>query len=126
VAGELLHVQAQATSPLRDAHHSRSWAINQARQHPRQVTGGAAYPRSAAAAMVHAQVIRPPSCGARLLVGTSAIERMSERAQIVRDGNFLAVVSERIQAVKAMRALAALQSGKRSPACRSRRASPPR
>jgi nicotinate dehydrogenase subunit B len=119
VAGELLHVQAQATSPLRDARSFKVMGKPIERVDiPGKVTGGAAYIHDLRLpAMVHARVIRPPSYGARLLsVETAAIESMSGVLKIVRDGNFLAVVSEReFQAVKAMRALAAAAKWEEKP-----------
>ena len=59
--------------------------------------------------MVHARVVRPPSYGAKLAdLDPAEVEGMPGVIKVVRDGNFLAVVSEReFQAVKAMRALAA-------------------
>src|SRR6202040_3370133 len=76
---------------------------------PAKVTGGAAYVQDLRLpGMVHARVVRPPSYGARLTaVDTAAVERVPGVIKVVRDGDFLAVVSEReFQAVKAMRALA--------------------
>jgi len=53
--------------------------------------------------MVHGRVVRPPAYGARLSsVDAAAVSRMAGVIQIVRDGSFLAVVTEREeQAVQA-------------------------
>src|SRR4051794_14572050 len=77
---------------------------------PAKGTGGEAYVQDMRLpGMVHARVVRPPSCAARLSkLDTSRLERMPGLVKVVRDGNFLAVVCEQeFQAVKAMRSLAA-------------------
>ncbi|KWV46274.1 aldehyde dehydrogenase [Bradyrhizobium macuxiense] len=111
VAADLLHVLAQPASHLKDP---ASFKV-MGQPVPRvdisaKVTGGAAYVQDMRlSGMVHARVVRPPSYGAELTeCDTSAIEKMSGVVQVVRDGNFLAVVAEKESlAVKAMRALAA-------------------
>ena len=60
--------------------------------------------------MVHARVIRPPADRAKLLeLDTSPIESMPGVLKVVRDGNFLAVITDREfqadQAAKALRSL---------------------
>jgi nicotinate dehydrogenase subunit B len=111
VAKEMLHVEAQPTSPLKDPRTFKVMGKPVERVDiPAKVTGGAAYIHDLRLpGMVHARVIRPPSYGARLLsVDSAAVERMPGFIKVVRDGNFLAVVCEReFPAVKAMRALAA-------------------
>jgi nicotinate dehydrogenase subunit B len=111
VAGDMLHVQAQPTSKLKDP---ASFAvIGQSVPRvdiPAKVTGGSAYVQDLRIpGMVHARVVRPPSYGAQLTdCETSAVEKMSGVIKVVRDGNFLAVVAEKeFQAVKAMAVLAA-------------------
>jgi CO/xanthine dehydrogenase Mo-binding subunit len=111
VADEMLHIQAEPQSPLKDPATFRIMGKPVRRVDiPAKVTGGEAYvqdfrPRG----MVHARVVRPPSYGATLVaLETAAVERTPGVLKVVRDGNFLAVVAEReFQAVKAMRKLAA-------------------
>jgi nicotinate dehydrogenase subunit B len=109
VAGELLHVQAEAKSKLKDPADYR--IMGQPFQRvdiPAKVTGGAAYVQDMRLpGMVHARVVRPPGYGAELTAyDSAAVEKMPGVVKIVRDGNFLAVVAAgEYQAVKAMRAL---------------------
>jgi nicotinate dehydrogenase subunit B len=111
VAGNLLHVEAQAHSRLKDA--AKLSVIGQSVPRvdiPAKVTGGAAYVQDLRLpGMVHARVVRPPSYRARLVaVDTGAVEKMPGVMLVRRDGNFLAVVASReFQAVRAMRALSA-------------------
>ena len=109
VAGEMLHVQAQAKSKLKDPADYR--IMGQPFQRvdiPAKVTGGAAYVQDMRLpGMVHARVVRPPGYGAELTAyDSAAVEKMPGVVKVVRDGNFLAVVAAgEYQAVKAMRAL---------------------
>jgi len=109
VAGEMLHVQAEAKSKLKDPADYR--IMGQPFQRvdiPAKVTGGAAYVQDMRLpGMVHARVVRPPGYGAELTAyDSAAVEKMPGVVKIVRDGNFLAVVAAgEYQAVKAMRAL---------------------
>jgi nicotinate dehydrogenase subunit B len=111
VAGDMLHVQAQPQSKLKDPATFK--LIGQAVPRvdiPAKVTGGAAYVQDMRLpGMVHARVVRPPSYGAQLLeYDASALEKMPGIVKVVRDGNFLAVVAEKeFQSIKAMNALAA-------------------
>jgi CO/xanthine dehydrogenase Mo-binding subunit len=111
VASEMLHVQAQPASALKDPRSLKVMGKPVPRVDiPAKVTGGVAYIQDLRLpGMVHARVVRPPSYGAQLgAVDTAAVERMPGIIKVVRDGNFLAVVSEReFQSIKAMRALAA-------------------
>ncbi|NLS72104.1 xanthine dehydrogenase family protein molybdopterin-binding subunit [Bradyrhizobium brasilense] len=111
VAADMLHVQAQPTSSLKDPASFKVMGQPVPRVDiPAKVTGGAAYVQDMRLpGMVHARVVRPPSYGAQLVeCDTAAIEKMPGVIQIVRDGNFLAVVAEKeFSAVKAMHALAA-------------------
>jgi nicotinate dehydrogenase subunit B len=111
VASEMLHVEAQPISTLKDPRTFKVMGSAIERiDIPAKVTGGAAYVHDLRQpGMVHGRVVRPPSYGARLLsVDTAVAERMPGFIKVVRDGNFLAVVSEReFQAIKGMRALAA-------------------
>ncbi|QOZ22729.1 molybdopterin cofactor-binding domain-containing protein [Bradyrhizobium sp. CCBAU 51753] len=111
VAADVLHVQAQPTSPLKDPQTFKVMGQPVPRVDiPAKVTGGAAYVQDMRLpGMVHARVVRPPSYGAELVeCDTSTIEKMPGVIRIVRDGNFLAVVAEKeFLAVKAMQALAA-------------------
>ncbi|MEN3350048.1 MAG: nicotinate dehydrogenase subunit [Bradyrhizobium sp.] len=111
VAADLLHARAQPTSPLKDPQNFK--VMGQPLQRvdiPAKVTGGAAYVQDMRLpGMVHARVVRPPSYGAELVeCDASAVDKLPGVIQVVRDGNFLAVVAEReFLAVKAMHALAA-------------------
>ncbi|KJC39044.1 aldehyde dehydrogenase [Bradyrhizobium sp. LTSP885] len=111
VATDMLHVQAQPTSSLKDPATFQVMGQPVPRVDiPAKVTGGAAYVQDMRLpGMLHARVVRPPSYGAQLTeCETSAIEKMPGVIQIVRDGNFLAVVAEKeFLAVKAMNGLAA-------------------
>jgi nicotinate dehydrogenase subunit B len=112
VSGGLLHQRAQTQSPLKPP--SAYTIIGKALPRvdiPAKVIGDAAYvqdlrlPR-----MVHARLVRPPSYGATLReVKTGEVEKLPGVLEVVRNGNYLAVVAEReYQAVTAMRALAAV------------------
>jgi nicotinate dehydrogenase subunit B len=112
VAGDMLHVQAQPKSKLKDpATYSIMGQSIPRVDIPAKVTGGAAYIQDMRLpGMVHARVVRPPSYGAELIaLDSSAIEKLPGVVKVVRDGNFLAVVATKeYQAVKAMRALASV------------------
>ena len=111
VAADMLHVQAQPKSKLKDPAIFKVMGQSVPRVDiPAKVTGGAAYVHDMRLpGMLHARVVRPPSYGAQLTeCDTSAIEKLPGVVKIVRDGNFLAVVAEKeFQSVKAMNALAA-------------------
>jgi CO/xanthine dehydrogenase Mo-binding subunit len=110
VAADLLHVEAQPQSKLRDPGSYRHIGRPMPRVDiPAKVSGSPAYVQDLRLpGMVHARVVRPPSYGARLrTVEIAVIERMPGVLKVVRDGSFLAVVAEREhQAVRAMDALA--------------------
>jgi CO/xanthine dehydrogenase Mo-binding subunit len=111
VSDQLLHVRAEPQSELKDP---KTYAI-MGKSMPRvdipgKVTGGPSYVQDLRLeGMVHARVVRPPSYEARLQdVDTGEVEKMPGVLKIVRDGNYLAVITEReFQAVQAMQALAA-------------------
>ncbi|WOH51253.1 molybdopterin cofactor-binding domain-containing protein [Bradyrhizobium sp. sBnM-33] len=111
VAGEMLHVQAQPTSKLKDPATFKVIGRPVPRVDiPAKVTGGTAYVQDMRLpGMVHARVVRPPSYGAQLTeCDTAAVEKLPGVVKVVRDGNFLAVVAEKeFQSIKAMNALAA-------------------
>jgi CO/xanthine dehydrogenase Mo-binding subunit len=111
VAADFLHVQAGATSKLKDPATFKVMAQPIPRVDiPAKVTGGTAYVQDLRLPdMVHARVVRPPSYGAQLTASDAAsIEKMPGVVKVVRDGNFLAVVAKKeFQAVKAMDALSA-------------------
>lgn len=111
VAGDMLHVQAQATSKLKDPATFRVMGQPVPRVDiPAKVTGGAAYVQDMRLPdMVHARVVRPPSYGAQLTeCDTSTVEKLPGVVKVVRDGNFLAVVAKKeFQAIKAMARLSA-------------------
>jgi CO/xanthine dehydrogenase Mo-binding subunit len=109
VSSNLLHVEAQPASKLKDPTLFK--VMDRPVQRidiPAKVTGGPAYVQDMRLpGMLHARVVRPPSYGARLLqLDVGSIEKMTGVVKVLRDGDFLAVVAYReFQAVKAMRAL---------------------
>lgn len=109
VSGNLLHMEAQPTSKLKDPATYEIMGQPVARVDiPNKVTGGAAYVQDMRLpGMVHARVVRPPSYGAELTeVDATAVEKLPGFVKVVRSGNFLAVVARKeFQAVKAMQAL---------------------
>ena len=111
VSGDMLHVQAQPASKLKDPAAFKVMGQPVPRVDiPAKVTGGAAYVHDMRLpGMVHARVVRPPGYGARLTeCDTAAVEKLPGVVKIVRDGNFLAVVAQKeFQAVNAMSALSA-------------------
>jgi nicotinate dehydrogenase subunit B len=119
VAGDMLHVQAQPKSKLKDpATYKVMGQPVQRVDIPAKVTGGAAYVQDMRLpGMVHARIVRPPSYGAVLTeCDTSAVEKMPGFVKVVRDGNFLAVVTKKeFQSVKAMKALSAAAKWKETP-----------
>ncbi len=119
VGHDMLHVQAQPKSKLKDpATYKVMGQPIQRVDIPAKVTGGAAYVQDMRLpGMVHARIVRPPSYGAQLTeCDTSAVEKMPGFVKVVRDGNFLAVVAKKeFQAVKAMKALAAAAKWKETP-----------
>jgi len=119
VAADMLHVRAQAKSKLKDPSTFKVMGQPVPRVDiPAKVTGGAAYVQDMRLpGMVHARVVRPPSYGAQLTdCDTSAVEKLPGVVKVVRDGNFLAVVSKKeFQAIKAMNALTAVAKWRESP-----------
>jgi nicotinate dehydrogenase subunit B len=110
VAADMLHVQAQPTSKLKDPATFKLMGQPVPRVDiPAKVTGGAAYVQDMRLpGMVHARIVRPPGYGAQLTdCDTSAVEKLPGVVKVVRDGNFLAVVARKeFQSIKAMNALA--------------------
>jgi nicotinate dehydrogenase subunit B len=110
VGTELLHVAAQPQSRLRDPVSFAVIGHSVPRVDiPAKLTGGAAFVHDLRLpGMVHARLVRPPGYGARLRsVETSQVENMPGVLKVVRDGSFLAVVTEKeYQAVQALDALA--------------------
>ena len=111
VASDMLHVQAQAKSKLKDPATFTVMGQSVPRVDiPAKVTGGQAYVQDMRLpGMVHARVVRPPSYGAQLTdCDTAVVEKMPGVMKVLRDGNFLAVVAEKeFQSIKAMKALSA-------------------
>jgi nicotinate dehydrogenase subunit B len=109
VSANLLHVEAQPVSKLKDPSFFRVMDKPIPRVDlPAKVTGGAAYVQDMRLpGMLHARVVRPPSYGATLAqLDVSNIEKMTGVVKVIRDGNFLAVVAYReFHAIEAMRAL---------------------
>ncbi|MEH2559886.1 nicotinate dehydrogenase subunit B [Bradyrhizobium algeriense] len=110
VRDDMLHVQAQPKSELKDPATFKVIGRPVPRVDiPAKVTGGAAYVQDMRLpGMVHARIVRPPSYGAQLTeCDTAAVEKLRGVVKVVRDGNFLAVVAEKeFQSIKAMNALA--------------------
>jgi nicotinate dehydrogenase subunit B len=119
VAGDMLHVQAQPTSKLKDpATYKVMGQPLQRVDIPAKVTGGAAYVQDMRLpGMVHARVVRPPSYRAQLTeCDTSAVEKLPGVVKVIRNGNFLAVVAEReFQSIKAMAALSSAAKWRETP-----------
>jgi len=119
VAADMLHVQAQAKSKLKDPSTFKVMGQPVPRVDiPAKVTGGAAYVQDMRLpGMVHARVVRPPSYGAQLTdCDTSAVEKLPGVVKVVRDGNFLAVVAKKeFQAIRAMNALTAVAKWRETP-----------
>jgi nicotinate dehydrogenase subunit B len=111
VAADMLHVQAQPKSKLKDPASFKVMGQAVPRVDiPAKVTGGAAYVQDMRLpGMVHARVVRPPSYWAQLTdCDTSAVEKLPGVVKVIRDGNFLAVVARKeFQSIKAMNALSA-------------------
>ncbi len=111
VAADMLHVQAEVKSNLKDPATYKVMGQPVPRVDiPAKVTGGAAYVQDMRlTGMVHARLVRPPSYGAELTeCDTSSVEKLPGVVKVVRNGNFLAVVAKKeFQAIKAMRALSA-------------------
>jgi CO/xanthine dehydrogenase Mo-binding subunit len=111
VRDDMLHVQAQPKSKLKDPATFNVIGRPVPRVDiPAKVTGGAAYVQDMRLpGMVHARIVRPPSYGAQLTeCDTAAVEKLPGVVKVVRDGNFLAVIAEKeFQSIKAMNALAA-------------------
>ena len=118
VAADMLHVQAQAKSELKDPSAFKVMGQSVPRVDiPAKVTGGAAYVQDMRLpGMMHARIVRPPSYSAELVdCDTSAVEKMPGVVKVVRDGNFLAVVAAKeFQTIKAMKALSAAATWKES------------
>jgi nicotinate dehydrogenase subunit B len=119
VAADMLHVQAQPTSKLKDPATYRVMGQPVLRVDiPAKVTGGAAYVQDMRLpGMVHARLVRPPSYGAQLTeCDTSAVEKLPGVVKVIRDGNFLAVVAKKeFQSIKAMNALSAAAKWQETP-----------
>ena len=119
VGADLLHVQAQPKSKLKDPATYKVMGEPVPRVDiPAKVTGGAAYIQDLRLpGLVHARVVRPPSYGAQLTAcDTSAVEKLPGGVKVVRDGNFLAVVANKeFQAIKAMQALSAAAKWRETP-----------
>jgi len=119
VAADMLHVQAQARSKLKDPATYQVMGQPIPRVDiPAKVTGGAAYVQDMRLpGMVHARIVRPPSYGAQLTeCDTAAVEKLPGVVKLVRDGNFVAVVAKKeFQAIKAMHALSAAAKWQETP-----------
>jgi nicotinate dehydrogenase subunit B len=111
VADELIHIEASPDTKLKSPESYHAIGKPFARVDiPAKVTGGEAFLHDMRPdGMLHARVVRPPSYTAKLLeIDEAAIRSMPGVVNVVRDGDYLAVVAEQeFQAVQAMRALAA-------------------
>ena len=111
-AGDVLKVRAEPASASKLVPPSAYQVVGKSLPRvdiPAKVTGGAAFLHDfRPEGMLHARVVRPPSYGAKLdSVDVAAVEKMPGVRRVVRDGNFLAVVTDKeFQAVKAMEQLA--------------------
>jgi CO/xanthine dehydrogenase Mo-binding subunit len=119
VAADMLHVQAQPKSKLKNPATYRVMGRAIPRVDiPAKVTGGAAYVQDMRLpGMVHARVVRPPSYRAQLTeCDMVAVEKLPGVVKVIRDGNFLAVAAAgEFQAIKAMHALAAAAKWQETP-----------
>jgi nicotinate dehydrogenase subunit B len=119
VAADMLHVQAQAKSKLKNPATFKVMGQPVPRVDiPAKITGGAAYVQDMRLpGMVHARVVRPPSYGAQLTeCDASVVERLPGVIKVVRNGNFLAVVAKKeFQAIKATATLSAAAKWKETP-----------
>jgi len=110
VGGDVLHVQAEPVSMLKDPSRHTVIGTDVPRLDiPAKVTGAPAYVQDLRPeGMVHARVVRPPSYSSRLRsVETTTVESMPGVVAVVRNGSFLAVVAEReFEAIEAMHLLA--------------------
>jgi CO/xanthine dehydrogenase Mo-binding subunit len=118
-ASDMLHVQAQVKSNLKDPATYKVMGQPVPRVDiPAKVTGGAAFVQDMRLpGMVHARLVRPPSYGAQLTeCDTALVEKLPGVVKVVRSGNFLAVVAKKeFQAIKAMRALSAAATWSEKP-----------
>ncbi|HEU5176043.1 MAG TPA: molybdopterin cofactor-binding domain-containing protein [Burkholderiales bacterium] len=111
LAGEL-DLKKEATASVKPKSPSEHrWVGKSVPRHdiPRKFTGGAVYVQDIRLpGMLFGRVVRPPSPGAKLIsVDESSVKRMRGVVAVMRDGDFLAVATEREeQAIKARAALA--------------------
>jgi nicotinate dehydrogenase subunit B len=111
LAGEL-DLKKEATAGVKPkAPSEHRWVGKSIPRHdiPKKFTGGAAYVQDIRLpGMLFGRVVRPPSPGARLVsVDEAAARKMNGVVAVVRDGDFLAVATQREeQAIKARAALA--------------------
>ena len=107
VKGVDLHLYAKAQSPSLPPSAFKLIGHSLPRLDiPAKVSGGAAFVQDMRLpGMLHARVIRPPRPGCALEdFDTESIKRLPGVVQVVRDGNYLAVVArDEWQAIKAMR-----------------------
>ena len=111
LAGEL-DLKKEATASAKPKPPSEyQWVGKSIPRHdiPKKFTGGAAYVQDIRLpGMLFGRVVRPPSPGAKLVsLDESSVKRMQGVVAVVRDGDFVAVATEREeQAIKARAALA--------------------
>src|ERR1700733_703175 len=98
VAGDMLHVQAEVKSNLKDPASYKVMGQPVPRVDiPAKVTGGAAYVQDMRLpGMVHARLVRPPSYGAELTeCDTSSIEKLPGVVKVVGTANFWVLARKR-------------------------------
>jgi len=111
LAGEL-DLKKEATASAKPKPPSEyQWVGKSVPRHdiPKKFTGGAAYVQDIRLpGMLFGRVVRPPSPGAKLVsLDESSVKRLQGVVVVVRDGDFVAVATEREeQAIKARAALA--------------------
>lgn len=120
VSGTNLHRSAQPGVPLKPPAQFHVVGHTLPRVDiPGKVTGGPSYIQDMRMPqMVHARVVRPPAYGATLAaLDTAPVERLPGVLKVVRDGNYLAVVTvDEWQAIVAMRELMAAAQWQAGPA----------
>ena len=125
VAGDMLHVQAQPKSKLKDpASYSIMGQSIPRVDIPAKVTGGAAYIQDMRLpGMVHARMVRPPSYGAELIALDSSRRRETTRRRSRSCATAISLASWRPRNTRPSRRCVrsqASRNGGRPRGCRSR------
>jgi nicotinate dehydrogenase subunit B len=107
VRRRLLHQEAVAGAPVKDPARHRLVGRSMARVDiPAKVTGAPSFVHDLQLpGMLHARVVRPPTYDARLLaIDTASVEATPGVIRVVRDGSYLAVITEREELAERARA----------------------